>query len=293
MSLSPPVEPSPTPWLPPLEQAYLDQVVRLLKTTLRDDLVGVYLFGSASHPSSCEGYEPGASDLDVQAITLTSPTAQTLQDITRNLSYKNLPCPAIKLEFVLYTQAALDVARRAERGSSGAPPFVLNFNTGRSMTQDVVEISEVTSTTRPSASHWFLLDLASSHSSAVALLGPPAQTVFPLPSRSATLEALLESVKWHRVHELDSPNTIMNAARGVRYAAEGVWCTKKEGIEWAIGRYEKISGQEAAVRLLEEVLRARKESTKVLNKEQGVEERFWELAEWKIGKAMMGGRGGG
>ncbi|KAI9040646.1 uncharacterized protein KD926_007862 [Aspergillus affinis] len=50
--------------LPEEVEAYLEEMVKRLTDHLKDQLVGVYLFGSASY----DAYEPGLSDLDVQAV---------------------------------------------------------------------------------------------------------------------------------------------------------------------------------------------------------------------------------
>jgi Domain of unknown function (DUF4111) len=48
------------------------------------------------------------------------------------------------------------------------------------------------------------------------------------------LDALMESLRWHRTHDLGSPNSVLNACRGWRWAETGVWGSKREGLAWAL-----------------------------------------------------------
>src|SRR4030081_905925 len=82
--------------LPAAEVAYLAEIVNQLKNYLGERLAGVYLFGSAGYGA----YEPGLSDLDVEALVGEPLSPEAKLEIARRLSQENLPCPANKLEFV-------------------------------------------------------------------------------------------------------------------------------------------------------------------------------------------------
>ncbi|KAK0436005.1 hypothetical protein EV421DRAFT_1892465 [Armillaria borealis] len=99
------------------------------KFTGVNGLIAVYLFGSASYGE----YEPGISDLDVQAI-ISSPLPQsTYRKLATQLGHRAILCLARKLEFVLYTKDAvagdgmtdyflLDIASGRERDTMFAEP---------------------------------------------------------------------------------------------------------------------------------------------------------------------------
>jgi hypothetical protein len=83
-------------------------------------------------------------------------------------------------------------------------------------------------------SHWFLLDLAILRDRGRVLTGPPpGELVAPIPRRWL-LEALADSMAWHRANEPDLQQTVLNASRGWRFASEGVWSSKNDAGAWAM-----------------------------------------------------------
>ncbi|RAK73463.1 uncharacterized protein BO72DRAFT_488922 [Aspergillus fijiensis CBS 313.89] len=82
--------------LPQEVEAYLEEIVKRLTEYLQHQLVGIYLFGSASYGA----YESGLSDLDVQAIVTDRLSTVEKQAVISRLTHAALPCPATKLEFV-------------------------------------------------------------------------------------------------------------------------------------------------------------------------------------------------
>jgi Domain of unknown function (DUF4111) len=203
--------------LPLPEETYLRALTATLQDVLGAHLVGVYLFGSAAYGA----YEAGRSDLDVQAVISGPLSEAQYRAVAARLSQAALPCPARKLEFVLYTQQAAGTATRR-------PQFALNFNTGAGQ-PDHLSLNAA-----QEAGHWFLLDIAVGRELGRALTGPPPAEVFAAPQRVWVLDALLESLQWHRTHDLGSPNSVLNACRGWRWAETGVWGSKREGLAWAL-----------------------------------------------------------
>ena len=202
--------------LPDQEIAYLDQVVKTLQTHLERSLVGIYLFGSAAYSA----YEPGVSDLDVQAVVIESLSNWERKEVAGLLSHETLACPAKRLEFVCYARASICAASRH-------PQFELNFNTGAGE-QDHLSLDP-----GEEPSHWFLLDIAMGRALGRSLMGPkPAQVFAPVP-RLWQLEAIADSLLWHREHEPTSTNTVLNACRGWRYAVTGAFGSKFAGTAWA------------------------------------------------------------
>ncbi len=201
--------------LPNAEAAYLEQVVKTLQNRLQQRLVGVYLFGSAAYGD----YTPGLSDLDVQAVVTQSLSKRECRDIVSSLSHHRLPCPARRLEFVCYAQSSINPATRH-------PQFELNFNTGAG------EHNHLSLDPTEESSHWFVLDIAMGRALGRRLVGPePAQVFAPIP-RIWQLEAIADSLTWHRTHEFTSANSILNACRSWRYAVTGMWGSKVAGAAW-------------------------------------------------------------
>jgi len=202
--------------LPNGETTYLGQVAKTLQRHLESRLVGVYLFGSAAYSA----YEPGISDLDVQAVVSGSLSEREREEIAGILAHQTLPCPARRLEFVCYALPSISAATRH-------PRFELNFNTGAD------EPDHLSLDPSEEASHWFLLDIAIGRALGHPLMGPqPAQLFSPVP-RLWHLEAIADSLVWHSVHEPTSANMVLNACRGWRYAATGAFGSKLAGSAWA------------------------------------------------------------
>ncbi len=168
-----------TELLPQPEQGYLAKLITTLDDTLTNCLIAVYLFGSASYGA----YEPGISDLDVQAVIFSPLPQSTYRKLATQLGNSTIPCPARKLEFVLYTKDAVAAAN---------PQFELNFNTGDGMADYFcLDPSQ-------EATHWFLLDIVSGREKEVALLGPPPDTVFAEPRHDTVVTAIVDCIEWHR-----------------------------------------------------------------------------------------------
>jgi len=202
--------------LPSPETAYLKRVVGALQRCLGQRLVGIYLFGSAAYSA----YEPGISDLDVQAVVTESLSKRNRKQIAGLLTHQVLTCPARRLEFVCYARTSVYPASRY-------PQFELNFNTGAG------EEDHISLDPAEESSHWFLLDIAMGRALGRPLLGPePAQVFAPIP-RIWQLEAIAESLVWHSEHEPTSANTVLNACRGWRYVATGHFGSKRDGCAWA------------------------------------------------------------
>ena len=83
---------------------------------------------------------------------------------------------------------------------------------------------------------WFLLDRAIAREKAFTLVGPPARQVFPEIPRATSLQALQESLAWHRTR--DGADAVLNACRSWRFAERDVWSSKLEAGEWARRRME-------------------------------------------------------
>jgi Domain of unknown function (DUF4111) len=211
--------------LPAPETAYLRTLTERLQASLGARLVGVYLFGSAGYGA----YEAGLSDLDVQAVISQPLSAADSRALAARISHAALPCPARKLEFVLYTRAAIAAPSRQ-------PQFALNFNTGADQPEHLGLDPAA------EASHWFLLDIAMGRELGRSLRGPPPAEVFAAPSPEWVRSALLDSLSWHREHDRLSSNTVLNACRSWRWAQTGAWGSKQSGLTWALAQPDVPAG---------------------------------------------------
>lgn len=200
-------------------EAYDRELVARVERVLGDALVAVYATGSWA----LGDYVQGASDLD-RLVVSDAPLADGKADgLVAALRHESLPVPARKLELVVYAREAL------ERPTPGAA-FELNLNTGESVEDHAV--------TDPAAepAHWFVLDRAIARERGIALVGPPALTLFaPLP-RPWLREALHASLAWHAANpdEAEPENTVLNACRAWLFLAEGRWASKEDAAAWAL-----------------------------------------------------------
>jgi Domain of unknown function (DUF4111) len=202
---------------------FTESVVQRLHDLLRDGLVGTYLVGSAA----LGGYLHGRSDIDVIAVASTALTTNEKQAIVEALSHPRLECPTRGLEFVLYELASVATPR-----SDAA--FEINLNTGPRMEPRV--------SFDPAADprHWFIIDRAIARSHGVRLRGPQPERLFsPLPRR-CILEALSESLVWHRTHDLVGHDSVLNACRAWKYATEDGWSSKTRAAAWAKARAPQL-----------------------------------------------------
>jgi predicted nucleotidyltransferase len=212
--------------------AFGDQIAAILTSTLADELVGAYFVGSVA----LGGYVSGESDVDVVAVCRHRVGAETKHALADRLLEATVDCPARGLEFTLY---------RADVASS--PPkdadFELNVNGGPRMEREV----RLSSHDEPR--FWYVLDRAIAHLHGIAICGPPAATQFSRVPRQVLLEAMSESVRWHRQHEKATLYSVLNASRAWRFAIEDDLGSKLEGARWARGKWDAPSLIDAAVDL--------------------------------------------
>jgi hypothetical protein len=198
------------------EDAYLGELARRLRTLLAGELVGVYVGGSYA----LGGYEPGRSDLDVAVVVRERLAPGFAERIVAAVGHESLPCPARKLELVVY---GAEVARSTSVDAS----FDLNLNTGAH------ERLRVDLEPQPGEEHWFAIDRSVLATHGLALSGPPAADVFTAPSREALLPVLTAVLRWYRRNEPESDAGVLNAGRSLHFAREGVWIPKPATRDWA------------------------------------------------------------
>lgn len=196
---------------------YLAELTDRLQGVLGDALLGVYAGGSYA----LHAYEPGRSDIDVTVVVAGALPHATKQAIVERLRHEALPCPARGLELVVYPLAT-------SRSGGGEPGFELNLNTGAEMgfraDEEPGEIE----------GFWFAIDRSILREHGVPLSGPPPADLFaPIP-RATLLPLVQESIRWHRDSDVPlGSDTVLNTCRGLRFAREGRWSSKRDAGIWA------------------------------------------------------------
>jgi Domain of unknown function (DUF4111)/Nucleotidyltransferase domain len=205
-------------------RAYVRELVERLRTVLGEELVGAYLIGSLA----LGGYEPGRSDVDVAVVVARPLALDEKEAVVAACRHEALPCPARKLELVVYTR---------ER----APAFEVNLNTGEGQPLH----AGFDAAAEPA--FWFVLDLAIARVGAVPLVGPPASEVLPELPRQDVLAAARESLAWFLANDPATENLVLSACRTRRFLEEGVWSSKTAAGEWALERLPERAVVEAAL----------------------------------------------
>jgi predicted nucleotidyltransferase len=199
--------------------AYTEALVGRVRQELGDDVIGIYLFGSAA----LQDYRPPRSDLDVAVVAAGPLTDERKERLADRLAHRRFPCPARKLELVVYEQRRL---------AAGDVSFELDLNTGPGL-------HEWRTDPATAPAHWFVLDVAIARDRAPALAGPPAAEVFPEQDRGRILHALRESLHWHLDHaEAEPADKVLNACRAWHFTAEGTWASKTDAGRWATAQMD-------------------------------------------------------
>lgn len=212
--------------------AFGDRVAAVLHSSLRERLVGAYFVGSIA----LGGYVPGESDVDIIAVCGRSVPGEERPSIAAEVLHATTVCPARGLELTLYR---LDVAS----SPPGSADFELNVNGGPRMDTPL----HLSPDEEPR--FWYVLDRAIARRHGVVITGPPAAEVFADAPRPLLLEAMRESMRWHRRHERATLYSVLNGSRAWRFAAEDVLGSKLAGATWARSRLRNPSLIDAAVDL--------------------------------------------
>jgi hypothetical protein len=218
--------------LTPEVAVFGDHVSQASARTLGEGLVGVYFVGSVA----LGGYVPGESDIDIVAVSNTALTDPQRHSVASAVVETSAACPARGVEFTCY--------RREIAGSRpvGAD-FEVNANGGPRMPTTV----HLDATAEPA--FWYVLDRAIAHRSGLAINGPPARELFADVPRSTLLDAMSQSMAWHRVHERATLYSVLNACRSWRFAGVDVLGSKLEGAVWARAHWPDTGLIDAAVAL--------------------------------------------
>jgi len=178
-------------------------------------LVGVYLHGSAV----LGGYIASGSDVDVLAV-IAEPTDVRVQGRMRDrLVSTARRWPTIKLEMSVITAAtAADL---------GDCPYELHVVVGD-------EVRAVLGAGQDGDPDLILYaEVCRRHG--LAVYGPPAGQVFAPVPPARLIRAVRDEVRWGQQHGHLS-YAVLNACRAVRFATDGVLCSKLDGGQWMLAR---------------------------------------------------------
>lgn len=154
-------------YLPEEIRTYLTHLCDTLRQVLGSELYQVFSVGSTSYAS---GYVPGLSDIDVVVVTRSRISEKALERVTNACSHDTLPCPAAKLELVIYAYDAVHLDK-----PSLPYEILLNHKTGETLVKNHIRYGN----DPDDSPHWFILDIAAAHTNNAALLdGPSFAEVF-------------------------------------------------------------------------------------------------------------------
>jgi Domain of unknown function (DUF4111) len=209
-----------------------EAVAEVLNDTVGGDLVGTWFVGSVA----LGGYIAGHSDIDIVAVCEAALTHRQKQHVAAAIVEVSTRCPARGLEFTLYRR---EVAGALPVGAD----FEVNANGGPRMPRAI----HLDPAAEPG--FWYVLDRAIAHRAGVVISGPPPSELFADVPRRTLLEALSQSMAWHRIHEKATLYSVLNACRAWRFADEGVLGSKLDGAAWARERWPDTDVIDAAVAL--------------------------------------------
>ena len=195
-----------------------------LATALGDDLVGAWFVGSIA----LDGFVPGESDIDVAAACRRPLDDAAKQEVVDALDPLLPRCPARGLELTVHLPGG---------------DWQVNVNGGPRM-ERTIYFSPIDEPT-----FWWTLDRAIAHRHGVTIVGPPAADVFPAPDRAALLQAMAESMRWHRAKEGPTLYSVLNACRAWRFAETDVLGSKLAGGAWARERWHAPAVIDAGIDL--------------------------------------------
>jgi aminoglycoside adenylyltransferase-like protein len=208
------------------------EVADRLATVLGNRLVGAYFVGSVA----LGGYVAGESDIDIVAVCSGPLAREAKCPVVEAVERAITSCPARGLEFTLYRST---VARSASDGAE----FEVNVNGGPRM-ERAVHLNP-----KDEPGFWYLIDRGIVHRFGVTIVGPSPSDLFVPIERPALIEAMVESMRWHRNHEKATLYSVLNAARSWRFAVEGELGSKLVGAAWARERWHRPWVIDAAVDL--------------------------------------------
>jgi streptomycin 3"-adenylyltransferase len=197
---------------------YLRWLLALVLEIMGDDLLGLYLHGSAAMGA----FEPARSDIDVLGVSHGPLSSETRRAIADAVSESALPCPGLGLEMSIVTT-------RSARAPSDAPAFELHVNTQG----DRVVDGDTEDGDPDLVAHY-----AMTRARGIRLYGPEQAEVIAPVERARLLKSFAHDLAWALDGRRVGPYAVLNACRGLCYARTGELGSKPEGGAWAIAAGE-------------------------------------------------------
>jgi streptomycin 3"-adenylyltransferase len=204
-------------------------VGRALSNALGEDLVAVYLHGSAV----LGGFRWHQSDLDILALSRGELSDQQLRRVAHALA--SSPYPANGLELSLMT------ASEAVAPELPAPRFQVHVTTAGATSADKV----VDGRTRAGDTD-LVLHLAVCRARGLAVVGPPPLVTLAAIPAETVLSVMRDEIAWARTHA-SAEYLVLTSARVWLFAETGRITSKIEAGEWAAERYVEPSVIDAAL----------------------------------------------
>jgi Nucleotidyltransferase domain len=184
---------------------YVDALAGAIRDALGTQLRAVYLTGSAA----VGAYVPAESDIDV-LVAVEGADRAALERVVEMCGHEALPCPARKLELVVYELVAL-------AQPDARPRWSLNFNTGACTYHVGFDPGQ-------EPAHWFVLDLAFARRHAQAVVGPLPAELIGDPGDTAIAQALDDMVEWYERNEPEG--AVVARRRAEHWRATGTFVAK-------------------------------------------------------------------
>ncbi len=203
-------------------EALLDRLTATSRALFGDDLIGVYLHGSAA--MGC--FNPKTSDLDLLLVTDTAPERAQKRAFLQTLLKLNSQAPPKGLE--------LSVVRRQVCDPFQYPtPYEFHFSPSHlelALRDAERYLDVLVGTDRDLAAHFMIV-----RRFGIALWGPPAAEVFGPVPKEAYLDSLLYDVGNAEAEIWSDPVYLtLNLCRVLAFVREGAVLSKKEGGSWAL-----------------------------------------------------------
>jgi streptomycin 3"-adenylyltransferase len=205
------------------------EVSRTLVDALGDDLVGVYLHGSAV----LGGFRWESSDLDLLALSRVALTDLRFHRVVDSLA--TLQYPAKGLEFTLMT------AGEASQPELSAPRFQMHLTTG-----DSNAVRSVVDGRLRQGDRDLILHLAVCRDYGDTIVGPPAQISLAAIPDDAIESAMRDEIGWAREHG-SLEYLVLTSARAWLFFATQRIASKIDAGEWAAAHDAEPAVIEAAL----------------------------------------------
>lgn len=198
-----------------IAQNYFIGLLSRIVDILHEDLVGLYLTGSAS----LGDFITNKSDFDVIGVIESVITEENKNKLEQSLKHDNFPCPAEGLDIVFMT-------KENAKGIKQNPEYEFWYSTGANW--PVISWDSGTSSEMS-----IFLELCRQHG--IVIYGElPEKLISPINAKLLYL-SFKEIIEWHRNHIFDEyhdpkgQNSVLNACRILKFVESKKWYSKTEG----------------------------------------------------------------